>query len=69
MKICRDCANIRPSPNFPLVAAYAKCAADEYGCPVDGHKALRKCFESRGTHGVCGVEARLFVLKEKAEAA
>ena len=66
MTLCRDCAHIRPSDNFALVAAYAKCAADKFTCPVDGHEATRKCFESRGAHGACGPDARLFEPKTPA---
>lgn len=65
MTYCRDCAHIRPSQNFPLVAAYAHCEAAKADSPVDGSKLMPTCHEARALHGACGHEARLFEAKQE----
>jgi len=68
MKLCKDCIHIRPSQNFPLVAALAHCAAAKGPEPVYGSSEMPTCHTARGIRGACGDDAVLFEAKP-AEAA
>lgn len=63
MLLCRDCAHIRPAPNYEGVGRLSLCAKSLHPCPVDGHTEASLCWDVRSKHGICGPEARLFEAK------